>query len=90
MARKSSKNRTKASLRQLRSKSTPDLEKEYEKIQSIEGALPNKIAKRIELIVTVLRERGDSRVKIRKVVENDRIMSNQFLELVFDELLEND
>jgi hypothetical protein len=72
MARKSSKEREKTFLRKCRSKSTADLEQQYENIQNTEGPLSNKIARRIKLIETVLRERGDSRIKIRKVVENDR------------------
>jgi hypothetical protein len=70
MARKSSKNRMKASLRQLRNKSTPELEAEYEKIKDTEELLPSKIARRIELIETVLMERSDSRIEILRAVGN--------------------
>ena len=72
MARKSSKDRIKASLRQLRGKSTSDLEQQYENIKNTEGPLSSKIAKRAELIETVLRERSDSRIKILEVVKNDK------------------
>ncbi len=79
MARKSSKNRDKAYLRKCRGQSTPDLEQQYESLKNDEGALSTKVARRIKLIETVLKERGSSRIRILKVVENDRgeVMSDQ-------------
>lgn len=79
MARKSSKSRDKAYLRKCRGQSTPDLEQQYESLKNDEVALSTKVARRINLIETVLRERSDSRIKILKVVENDRgmVASNQ-------------
>ena len=70
MARKSSKDREKAFLRKCRSKSTPDLEQQYDDIKNTERSLSKKIARRIQLIETVLTERSDSRIEILRAVEN--------------------
>ncbi len=80
MARKSSKNREKTYLRKCRSQLTPDLEQQYENLlKNAEGVLSSKVARRIQLIETVLTERTDCRIEILKVVENDTgaVMSNK-------------